>query len=66
MNIVKRDIISFEYNKDFDYTYNYVIKLIKAAYSEFKKINPFEPSYKDILKIILLSNLRLINDELLR
>lgn len=66
-DIQKRERVSFECNKDHDYSFTTVQRLIKAAYGEVGKLTPFDPGYKDSMKITLpgipaASN----NDELLR
>ena len=45
-DVDKRERVSFECNKDADYSYPNVTKLIKAAYSEIGKTSPFDPGYK--------------------
>ena len=62
----KRGRISFECNKNADYTFTNVLKLIKAAYSEIGKANPFDPGYKDSLKLTLPGAPQLSNEELMR
>ena len=42
----KRERISFECNKDSDYSYDQVKRLIKAAYIEIRKTSPFDPQFK--------------------
>ena len=46
----KRERGSFECGKDADYTYSTVTWLIKAAYNEIEKPNPFDPGYPISLK----------------
>ena len=62
----KREQINFECNKSSDYDYLTVERLIKAAYSEVGKPNPFDPDYKDARGLVLPGNGSLTNDELLR
>ena len=65
-DVGKRERISFECNKDADYSYANVLRLIKAAYSEIGKTNPFDPNYKDSLKLTLPGASALTNEELMR
>ena len=43
-----------------------VTRLIKAAYTEVGKVNPFDPGYKDSMKITLPGVTKLSNKELIR
>ena len=58
----KRDIVSFECNKDSDYDFTTVVRLIEAAYSEVGKMNPFDPGYKDAMRVTLPGVTKLSND----
>lgn len=49
----KKEKISFECNKEANYAYDMVKKLVKAAYSEVGKISPFDPSYKESMQVSL-------------
>ena len=49
----KRERVSFECNKDHDYSFTTVQRLVRAAYSEVGKLTPFDPGYKDAMKITL-------------
>ena len=63
----KREQINFECNKGSDYSYPTVEKLIKAAYSEVGKPNPFDPSNKDVTGVVLPHGRPVqTNDDLLR
>ena len=62
----KRDMVTFECNKDSDFTFTTVVQLIKAAYSEVGKVNPFDPSYKDAMRVTLPEVTNLSNEELTR
>ena len=63
----KREQVNFECNKGSDYSYQTVEKLIKAAYSEVGKPNPFDPSYKDTMGVVLPhGRTSQSNEELLR
>ncbi len=64
----KRDIVSFKYNKDSNYNFTTVVRLIKVAYSEVGKINLSDPGYKDAMRVTLpgvLSNKKLIRQVLI-
>ena len=62
----KREQINFEYNKGSNYLYLTIKRLIKAAYSEVGKPNPFNPDYKDAKGLVLPGHASQTNDELLR
>jgi len=62
----KKEKVSFECNKDANYSYDMVKKLIKAAYSEVGKISPFDPSYKESMQVSLRDSGITTTDELLR
>lgn len=63
----KREQVNFECSKGSDYSYQTVEKLIKAAYSEVGKPNPFDPSYKDTIGVELPhGRTSQSNDEMLR
>ena len=62
----KRDLVSFECNKDLDYYFATVVRLIKAAYSEVGKVSPFNPGYKDAMRVTLPGVTKLSNKELMR
>lgn len=59
----KRERITFECYKDTDCSYANVLRLIKAAYGEVGKSNPFDPAHKDALKITLSGALTMTNGE---
>ena len=44
-NVNKRDMISFECNKNVDYVFIIVIRFIKVVYNEINKINSFDFEY---------------------
>ncbi|KAL8804258.1 MAG: hypothetical protein Q9200_005898 [Gallowayella weberi] len=52
----KRERVSFECNKDDDYSFTKVKRLIKAAYIEIGKISPFDLAYRDSMGINLSSS----------
>lgn len=47
----QREQVSFVCNKDSDYSFATVEKLIKAASSEIGKPNPFDPGYKNAMQV---------------
>ena len=51
--IFKRKQINFECNKEQNYNFVNVNKLIKIAYNEIDKSNSFDSNYKDVMQIIL-------------
>ena len=64
-NEENRGEVSFECNKNADYTFANVLRLMKAAYNEIGIANPFEPGYKDSLKLALPCAPQLSNEELM-
>ncbi len=62
----KRERVSFKYNKDADYAFATVIRFIKVLYSEIGKINPFDPRYKDAIRVTLPKMSVVSNEELIR
>ena len=62
----KRERVSFECEKDMDYNYSTVTRLVKAAYNEVGKPNPFNPGYKDALSLTLPKSTRESTEELMR
>ena len=61
----KRERISFKCNKDFDYSFEKIKLLIKAAYSEISKLSPFDLDYKELMQVLLSMKEAMSNDELL-
>ena len=49
----KREQINFECNKEQNYNFVNVNKLIKIAYNEIDKSNSFDSNYKNVMQIIL-------------
>ena len=47
----KKNQIIFECNKNADWTYPTISNLIKAAYLEINKTNPFNPNYKALIGV---------------
>ena len=43
----KRSQVNFECNKGQDYSFKTVEKLVKSAYNEIGKPNPFDANYRD-------------------
>ena len=66
--IFKREQINFECNKEQDYNFVNVNKLIKIAYNEIDKSNSFDSNYKNVMQIILSYDTitEQTNDELLK
>lgn len=62
----KKKKMSFECNKDANYAYNIIKKLIKTVYSEIEKISSFDSNYKEFMQISLRDSEITIIDELLR
>ena len=62
---IKRERVSFECNKDADYSFTTVKRLITAAYNEIGQLSPFDPAYKSAMQISLGST-GASNEELLR
>ena len=62
----KREQVNFECSKDSDYTFTTVEKLVKAAYSEIGKPNPFDPGYKEATQTVTLGSHGQTSDEMLR
>ena len=62
----KREKITFECYKDTDCSYANVLRLIKAAYGEVGKSNPFDPAHKDALKITLPGASKMTKGEWIR
>ncbi len=44
-DITKRDLISFKYSKDINYSFKNILKLIKATYSKVGKLSPLDIRY---------------------
>ena len=66
-DVDKRERVSFECNKDADYSFANIKKLIKAAYSEVGKLSPFDPGYKESMQVTLTGGGSAVStDELLR
>jgi hypothetical protein len=66
-NQIKREQVNFECNKGLDYSFSTVERLIKAAYSEVGKPNPFDPSSTDVTGVVLPHGRPVqTNDDLLR
>ena len=61
----KRDILLFECNKDIDYTFATITRLIKAIYSEVRKANLFNPRY-NVIRVVLFEAFFKTNEELMR
>lgn len=66
VEVTKQQQVTFECNKSADYSFATVENLIKAAYSEIGKVNPFDPNYKDSMRVNLPGSSRLSNKELMR
>ena len=66
--IFKKKQINFECNKEQDYSFVNVNKLIKIAYNEIDKSNSFDSNYKDVMQIVLSYDTvtEQTNDELFR
>lgn len=56
----------FECNKDANYFYDMIKKLIKAVYSKVEKINSFDLSYKKFMQISLRNSEIITTNELFR
>jgi len=52
-DVGKRERVLFECNKDRDYLFASIQRLIKVAYGEVGKLTLFNPGYKDSIKITL-------------
>ena len=52
----KKKQIFFECNKNVNYSFINVQKLVKAAYNEIEKPNFFDSKYKNNMKIVLSNN----------
>ena len=61
----KRDTLLFEYNKDIDYTFITITRLIKAIYNKVRKANLFNSRY-NVIRVILLEASFKTNKELIR
>ena len=61
----RRDRITFECNKDADYFFSKIKKLVAAAYNEVGKISPFDSGYKKAMQVFL-TGLPASMDDLLR
>ena len=48
--------MNFEYNKNLNYNFAIIEKLIKLRYNKIKKSNLFDLNYRDNIKIILFNN----------
>jgi len=62
----KKKKMFFEYNKDANYFYDIIKKLIKAVYSKVEKINSFDLSYKKFMQISLRNSEIITTNELFR
>lgn len=51
----KRSRVTYDCNKEQDFSFPHIKKLIAAAYSEVGKISPFDPSYKESMQVSLTS-----------
>ena len=67
-NVSKRKQINFEYQKEQNYNFIAVNKLIRTIYNEINKLNSFDSKYKKIMQMMLFhtTNFDQINDELLK
>lgn len=65
-NNAKKERVSFECNKDSDYSFGTVKKLIKAAYSEVGKTSPFDTDFKKSMNVSLGESLSTTTDDLLK
>lgn len=62
----KKKKVFFECNKEINYFYDMIKKLVKAIYSEMSKISSFDLSYKKSMQISLQDSDIITIDELLR
>lgn len=62
----KKKKMFFECNKDVNYFYDMIKKLIKAVYSKVEKINSFDLSYKKFMQISLRNSEIITTNELFR
>ena len=65
-NVNKRDTISFEYNKNVDYAFVIIVRLIKVTYNEINKINSFDFEYRDVMRINLFNVASIFNEKLIK
>ena len=65
-DVNKRNIISFECNKNVDYVFVIIIRLIKIVYNEINKINSFDLEYRDVIKINLFNIISMFNEKLMK
>lgn len=65
-DVDKRQQVTFECNKDSDYSFPTVLRFMQAAYSEIGRMNPFDPGYKDSMQIALPGRQSMSNEELMR
>ena len=61
-NKIKRNKITFECNKNADYFFTKIKKLIAAAYNKVSKISFFNFKYKKAMQVFLIKLLVFIND----
>jgi len=63
----KRSRVTYDCNKEQDFSFSHIKKLITAAYSEVGKISPFDPSYKESMQVSLMGQTTTTStEELLR
>ena len=65
-DVNKRNIISFECNKNVDYVFIIIIRLIKIVYNEINKINSFDLEYRNVIKINLFNIISMFNEKLMK
>ena len=65
-NVNKKNIISFECNKNVNYVFVIIIRLIKIIYNEINKINSFDLEYRDVIKINLFNVASMFNEKLIK
>ena len=54
--LYKKEQISFECNKNVNYSFINVQKLVKAVYNEINKSNLFDSEYNNSIRVVLLNN----------
>ena len=52
----KKEQINFEYNKDSNYIFVTIEKLVKTIYNEIEKSNPFDSTYRNNIRVMLFEN----------
>ena len=65
-NVNKKNTISFKYNKNANYAFIIIIRLIKVIYNEINKINSFNFEYRDVIKINLFNVISIFNEKLMK